>query len=84
MDVICYQENEMDTKQKIADALQERLSRIIGLDAPTDEMMDEHAFIVEKDGGYDYYWGNEKERTLLMSTRPLMCGEGVRIVADGE
>jgi len=82
MNTICYGESPTDTKQKIADALQERLSRIVGLDSPTEEMMAEHAFIVEKDGGLDYYWGSEEKRTLLMSIRPLLCGEGVRIMAD--
>lgn len=82
MNIYVYNESPIDTKQKIADILQDRLKRIVGLDAPTNEMMEEHAFIVEKEGGLDYFWGNEEDRKLLMSTRPLMCGEGVRIFAD--
>ena len=81
MELICYNESPDATQQKVADTLQAALSRIIGLDSPTEEMMDEHAFIVEKDGGLDYMWGTEQKRTLLMSTRPLLTAlDGVRII----
>jgi len=83
MEILCYNESEEDTKQKIANALQVALSRKIGLDVPTEEMMDEHAFMVEKEGGLDYMWGTEEKQTLLMSTRPLRTAiDGVRIIID--
>lgn len=80
---ICAYQSEAETNQDVADALQSALSRIIGLDTPTDEMMDEHAFVVDKDGGLDYMWGTEEKRTLLISVRPLVVTEGVRIITDG-
>lgn len=79
---ICAFQSEEQTNQDVADALQSQLSRIIGLDSPTEEMLSEHAFIVEKDDGLDYMWGSEEKRTLLMSVRPLVVTEGVRIITD--
>ncbi len=83
MELLCYNEAPETTKQKIADALQGALSRIMGLDAPSEEMMADHAFIIEKEGGMDYFWGNLKKRTLLMSTRPMATEiDGVRIITN--
>lgn len=79
---ICAYQSEEEIKQNIANALQSALSRIIGLDSPTEEMIAEHAFILDTDEGLDYMWGTEDKRTLLMSVRPLVVTEGVRIVTD--
>ncbi len=79
---ICAYQSEQQTNQDVADALQSALQRIIGLDTPTEEMMRDHAFIVEKDDGLDYMWGSEEKQTLLMSVRPLVVTEGVRIITE--
>ncbi len=79
---ICVFQSEEQTNQDVADALQGQLQKIIGLDSPTEKMMAKHAFIVEKDDGLDYMWGNKEKRTLLMSVRPLTVTEGVRIITE--
>ncbi|KKN77685.1 hypothetical protein LCGC14_0358110 [marine sediment metagenome] len=79
---ICAYQSEEQTNQDVADALQGQLQKIIGLDSPTEEMMARHAFIVEKKDGLDYMWGTEEKRTLLMSVRPLVVTEGVRIITN--
>lgn len=82
MEKICAYQSEEETKQDIANTLQEALSRKIGLDSPTDEMLHDHAFVVDIEDGLDYMWGTEEKRTLLMSVRPLVVTEGVRIITD--
>ena len=79
---ICAYQSEEKTKQDIANALQAALSRHIGLDSPTEEMMAEHAFVLDTDEGLDYMWGTEEKRTLLISVRPLVITEGVRIITQ--
>ena len=81
----CYNESPETTKQRIADALQAALSRLIGLDAPSEAMMLEHAFVVEREGGLDYMWGSEEKQTLLISTRAMATeADGVTIETHGD
>ncbi|KKK92382.1 hypothetical protein LCGC14_2703510, partial [marine sediment metagenome] len=54
MEKICAYQSEEETKQDIANTLQEALSRKIGLDSPTDEMLHDHAFVVDIEDGLDY------------------------------
>ena len=75
MNRMLINEPECEVKQATADALQEAL-RQAGHENPSEQEMEDHAIVLEKDDGLDYYWDDE----LLISTRPLLTCGGVQII----